>query len=131
MAHVYTFGQVAPAAAGIIQFVLSSIVFTKVTGIYSLGATSCYVTEYSLVIIDRSSLLIIDWWSHSNADLIFLREGLTYLIHSLGILISRLSAFAAQYRDLPTLGFTHYQPAQLTTVGKRTTLWIQVCFLTF
>ncbi|KAF8200342.1 L-Aspartase-like protein [Pholiota molesta] len=89
MAHVHTFGVVAPAAAGIIH----------------LGATSCYVTD--------------------NADLIFLRQGLGYLIRSLGVLISRLSAFAAQYRDLPTLGFTHFQPAQLTTVGKRATLWIQ------
>ncbi|KAF9476616.1 Adenylosuccinate lyase [Pholiota conissans] len=89
MAHVHTFGTVAPAAAGIIH----------------LGATSCYVTD--------------------NADLIFLRQGLGYLIRSLGVLISRLSAFAAQYRDLPTLGFTHFQPAQLTTVGKRATLWIQ------
>ncbi|KAJ8517585.1 hypothetical protein ONZ45_g5252 [Pleurotus djamor] len=89
MAHVHTFGQVAPAAAGIIH----------------LGATSCYVTD--------------------NADLIFLRTGLTYLIRSLGVLISRLSSFAAQYKDLPTLGFTHFQPAQLTTVGKRATLWIQ------
>ncbi|PPR01193.1 hypothetical protein CVT26_016074 [Gymnopilus dilepis] len=89
MAHVHTFGQVAPAAAGIIH----------------LGATSCYVTD--------------------NADLIFLREGLGYLIRSLAVLISRLSSFAAQYRDLPTLGFTHFQPAQLTTVGKRATLWIQ------
>ncbi|KAF8633828.1 hypothetical protein AX15_001239 [Amanita polypyramis BW_CC] len=89
MAHVHTFGKVAPAAAGIIH----------------LGATSCYVTD--------------------NADLIFLRQGLTYLIRSLAVLISRLSAFAAQYRALPTLGFTHFQPAQLTTVGKRATLWIQ------
>ncbi|KAF6749496.1 adenylosuccinate lyase [Ephemerocybe angulata] len=89
MAHVYTFGKVAPSAAGIIH----------------LGATSCYVTD--------------------NADLIFLREGLTFLIRGLGVLISRLSAFAAQYRDLPALGFTHFQPAQLTTVGKRATLWIQ------
>lgn len=89
MAHVHTFGKVAPAAAGIIH----------------LGATSCYVTD--------------------NADLIFLREGLGFLIRSLAVLISRLSAFAAQYRDLPTLGFTHFQPAQLTTVGKRATLWIQ------
>jgi adenylosuccinate lyase len=62
----------------------------------------------------------------SNADLIFLRTGLDYLIRSLSILISRLSTFAAQYRALPTLGFTHFQPAQLTTVGKRATLWIQV-----
>ncbi|KAF8555179.1 Adenylosuccinate lyase [Imleria badia] len=89
MAHVHTFGQVAPAAAGIIH----------------LGATSCYVTD--------------------NADLIFIRTALGYLLKSLAVLISRLSAFAAQYRDLPTLGFTHFQPAQLTTVGKRATLWIQ------
>ncbi|KAF8327678.1 adenylosuccinate lyase [Amanita rubescens] len=89
MAHVHTFGKVAPAAAGIIH----------------LGATSCYVTD--------------------NADLIFLKQGLTYLIRSLAVLISRLSAFAAQYRALPTLGFTHFQSAQLTTVGKRATLWIQ------
>lgn len=61
----------------------------------------------------------------SNADLIFLRAGLLYLIRSLGVLISRLATFASQYRDLPTLGFTHFQPAQLTTVGKRATLWIQ------
>ncbi|KAH7925024.1 Adenylosuccinate lyase [Leucogyrophana mollusca] len=93
MAHVHTFGQVAPAAAGIIQHVIR------------LGATSCYVTD--------------------NADLIFIRTGLTYLLRSLSVLISRLSAFASQYRALPTLGFTHYQPAQLTTVGKRATLWIQ------
>ncbi|KAG6879218.1 Phosphoribosylglycinamide formyltransferase [Termitomyces sp. T32_za158] len=89
MAHVHTFGTIAPAAAGIIH----------------LGATSCYVTD--------------------NADLIFLRTGLTYLINSLAVLISRLSAFAEEYRALPTLGFTHFQPAQLTTVGKRATLWIQ------
>ena len=62
----------------------------------------------------------------SNADLIFLRTGLTYLLKSLAVLISRLAAFSAEYRALPTLGFTHFQPAQLTTVGKRATLWIQV-----
>jgi len=89
MAHVHTFGTVAPEAAGIIH----------------LGATSCYVTD--------------------NADLIFLRTGLTYLLRSLVVVISRLSEFATQYRALPTLGFTHFQPAQLTTVGKRATLWIQ------
>ncbi|EIN05787.1 Adenylosuccinate lyase [Punctularia strigosozonata HHB-11173 SS5] len=89
MAHVHTFGQVAPAAAGIIH----------------LGATSCYVTD--------------------NADLIFLRDALTLVLHKLAVVISRFSAFAAQYGDLPTLGFTHFQPAQLTTVGKRATLWIQ------
>ena len=70
-----------------------------------LGATSCYVTD--------------------NADLIFLRKGLDLLLPKLAIVISRLSNFAERYRDLPTLGFTHMQPAQLTTVGKRATLWIQ------
>jgi adenylosuccinate lyase len=65
----------------------------------------------------------------SNADLMFIRQGLTYLLRSLSVVISRLSAFASQYRALPTLGFTHYQPAQLTTVGKRATLWIQVRIL--
>ncbi|KAJ9115795.1 adenylosuccinase ade13 [Naganishia onofrii] len=89
MAHVHTFGVVAPAAAGIIH----------------LGATSCYVTD--------------------NADLIFLREGLGLLLPKLATVIARLTAFAEQYRALPTLGFTHFQPAQLTTVGKRATLWIQ------
>ena len=62
----------------------------------------------------------------SNADLIFLREALTLVIHKLAVVIQRLSTFAKEYRDLPTLGFTHFQPAQLTTVGKRATLWIQV-----
>jgi hypothetical protein len=63
---------------------------------------------------------------NSNADLIFLRQGLNLLLSKLAVVISRLSAFAAEYKSLPTLGFTHYQPAQPTTVGKRTTLWIQV-----
>ena len=65
--------------------------------------------------------------SCSNADLIFIREALTLLLQKLAVVIDRFSAFAAQYRDLPTLGFTHFQPAQLTTVGKRATLWLQVC----
>ncbi|KAH9976804.1 adenylosuccinate lyase [Lactifluus volemus] len=89
MAHVHTFGTVAPSAAGIIH----------------LGATSCYVTD--------------------NADLIFIRTALTLVFKKLAVVIDRLSAFARQYRDLPTLGFTHFQPAQLTTVGKRATLWLQ------
>ncbi|GHJ86578.1 hypothetical protein NliqN6_2980 [Naganishia liquefaciens] len=89
MAHVHTFGTVAPAAAGIIH----------------LGATSCYVTD--------------------NADLIFLREGLDLLLPKLATVISRFTRFAETHRALPTLGFTHFQPAQLTTVGKRATLWIQ------
>lgn len=70
-----------------------------------LGATSCYVTD--------------------NADLIFLRRGFDLLLPKLATVIQRLSSFAHEYKDLPTLGFTHMQPAQLTTVGKRATLWIQ------
>lgn len=107
MAHVHTFGTVAPAAAGIIQYASSTFSSPSLTEQRSsLGATSCYVTD--------------------NADLIFLRRGLTLLLKSLVLLISRLAAFAKEHRALPTLGFTHYQPAQLTTVGKRATLWIQV-----
>lgn len=59
------------------------------------------------------------------ADLIFLRRALDLILPKLALVIHRLSAFAERYRDLPTLGFTHMQPAQLTTVGKRATLWIQ------
>lgn len=61
----------------------------------------------------------------SLADLIFLRSALDLLLPKLAIVISRLASFAEKYKDLPTLGFTHMQPAQLTTVGKRCTLWIQ------
>uniref|UniRef100_A0A8D0H4Z1 Adenylosuccinate lyase n=1 Tax=Sphenodon punctatus TaxID=8508 RepID=A0A8D0H4Z1_SPHPU len=74
MAHVHTFAQCCPKAAGIIH----------------LGATSCYVGDNTLARV-----------------------------------IGRLADFAEKYADLPTLGFTHYQPAQLTTVGKRCCLWIQ------
>ena len=70
-----------------------------------LGATSCFCTD--------------------NADLIFLREGCDLLLGKLVNVIDRMSQFALHHKDLPTLGFTHYQPAQLTTVGKRVTLWIQ------
>lgn len=74
-------------------------------GIIHLGATSCYVGD--------------------NTDLIIMREAL-YLIKKKVInVINNLSKFALKYKDLPTLGFTHLQPAQLTTVGKRATLWIQ------
>ena len=65
-------------------------------------------------------------WHVSNADLIFLREGLGIVLTKLAVVISRLSSFAEQYKHMPTLGFTHFQPAQPTTVGKRCTLWIQV-----
>ncbi|RDW61378.1 adenylosuccinate lyase [Coleophoma crateriformis] len=88
-AHVHAFGQVAPAAAGIIHW----------------GATSCYVTD--------------------NADLIFLRDGLDLLLPKLAVIIHKLAKFAIEYRSMPTLGFTHYQPAQLITVGRRAAQWAQ------
>ena len=74
-------------------------------GIIHLGATSCYVTD--------------------NADLILYRDGLRYLRGQLLAVLANLSRFAAQYKALPTLGYTHYQPAQLVTVGKRAPLWMQ------
>ena len=74
-------------------------------GIIHLGATSCYVTD--------------------NADLILYRDGLRYLRGELLKVIANLSRFARQYKAMPTLGYTHYQPAQLVTVGKRATLWMQ------
>jgi adenylosuccinate lyase len=73
--------------------------------IIHLGATSCYVTD--------------------NADLIMIRDGLDILLPKLARCIDRLASFAAEQYALPTLGFTHFQPAQLTTVGKRACLWIQ------
>ena len=77
----------------------------KAAGIIHLGATSCYVTD--------------------NADLILYRDALRYLRNELLGVIANLSDFAEKYKDMPTLGYTHYQPAQLVTVGKRATLWIQ------
>jgi adenylosuccinate lyase len=89
MAHVHAFGDVAPAARGVIH----------------LGATSAFVTD--------------------NADLILMRRALELLRGKLLELLRALGAFAREWRDLPTLGYTHLQPAQLTTVGKRATLWMQ------
>ncbi len=87
MAHVHTYGDRCPSARGIIH----------------LGATSCYVTD--------------------NTDLILMREALQLVQAKLVAVIDELAKFAAQYRELPCLGFTHLQPAQPTTVGKRATLW--------
>ncbi len=72
--------------------------------IIHLGATSCFVTD--------------------NADLILIRESLQRVAARLAAVIDRLAHFAARWRSLPCLAFTHYQPAQPTTVGKRTCLWI-------
>ncbi|MBL9141629.1 MAG: adenylosuccinate lyase [Phycisphaerae bacterium] len=89
MAHVHAFGDVAPAARGILH----------------LGATSQDVV--------------------CNADTLILRDALKQIAAKLAVAIDRAATFAAAHRALPTLGFTHYQPAQPTTVGKRATLWAQ------
>lgn len=89
MAHVHTYGAVCPTAAPIIH----------------LGATSCYVTD--------------------NTDLIVMRDGLRILAVKLARVLDRFAAFARRHRTTPTLGFTHFQAAQLTTVGKRASLWMQ------
>lgn len=74
-------------------------------GIIHLGATSCYVTD--------------------NADIIIYREGLKYIRNGILNVLKNLSVFADKYKSCPTLGYTHYQPAQPVTVGKRATLWMQ------
>ena len=76
----------------------------KAAGIIHLGATSCYVGD--------------------NTDIIIMRDALTLLRSKLINVINELSEFADKYKDMPTLAFTHFQPAQPTTVGKRATLWI-------
>ncbi|TWP22771.1 adenylosuccinate lyase [Apibacter muscae] len=93
MAHVHTYGDVAPKARPIIH----------------LGATSAFVGD--------------------NTDLIQIKDGLELVKKKLVNVIKGLHDFALKYKDLPTLGFTHYQPAQLTTVGKRATLWLQSVLL--
>jgi adenylosuccinate lyase len=87
MAHVHAYGDQCPAARAIIH----------------LGATSCYVTD--------------------NTDLILIREGFEMIARRLAAVILALADFAKQHRDLATLGFTHFQPAQPTTVGRRACLW--------
>jgi adenylosuccinate lyase len=87
MAHVHTFGDLCPEARPIIH----------------LGATSCFVTD--------------------NTDLLLLREALELVRHRLVAVLAALGRFARQYRDLACLAFTHFQPAQPTTVGKRACLW--------
>ena len=74
-------------------------------GIIHLGATSCYVGD--------------------NTDIIIMRDALLLTKKKIVTVLNHLSNFAMKYKDMPTLGFTHFQPAQLTTVGKRATLWMQ------
>ena len=82
-----------------------SEVAPKAAPIIHLGATSCYVGD--------------------NTDLILLRESLEIILSKAVNVIANLKTFALKYKDLPTLGFTHYQPAQVVTVGKRACLWAQ------
>ncbi len=89
MAHVHAFGEQCPKARPIIH----------------LGATSCYVTD--------------------NTDVILIRDALRVILKRLVNLIFRLKEFALKYRSLPCLGYTHLQFAQPTTVGKRAALWLQ------
>lgn len=89
MAHVYEFGTKCPEAKPIIH----------------LGATSCYVTD--------------------NTDVILMREALGIIKQKLVLVIHNLKEFAMKNRNVTCLGYTHFQPAQLTTVGKRATLWLQ------
>jgi adenylosuccinate lyase len=88
MAHVHTYGDACPDARPIIH----------------LGATSCFVTD--------------------NTDLLLIRDSLQLVRTRLCQVIEAMAEFAREYRDLPCLGFTHFQPAQPTTVGKRACLWI-------
>ena len=76
----------------------------KAAGIIHLGATSCYVGD--------------------NTDMILMKEALELVRTKLINVINELAKFAEEYKDLPTLAFTHFQPAQPTTVGKRATLWL-------
>lgn len=76
----------------------------KARGIIHLGATSCYVGD--------------------NTDVIIMTEGLRLVRNKVLMVLEKLSGFAMKYKDMATLGFTHYQPAQLVTVGKRATLWM-------
>lgn len=89
MAHIYAYGQQAQSAAGIIH----------------LGATSCYVTD--------------------NTDIILIRNAIQLVRGKLLGVIGLLAYFAKRCMDIPTLGYTHYQPATPTTVGKRACLWLQ------
>lgn len=80
------------------------LVCPNAKGIIHLGATSCYVGD--------------------NTDIIIMRDALQIVYRKLVTVISQLSKFADEYKDMPALAYTHLQPAQLTTVGKRATLWI-------
>ncbi len=89
MAHVHAYGMQCPKAKSILH----------------LGATSCYLTD--------------------NTDLILMREASDIILKRLLIVMADLADFAEQYKAMPALGYTHFQPAQPVTVGKRAALWLQ------
>lgn len=103
--------EVAEAREKIVRHDVMSHVYAygeqcpKAKGIIHLGATSCYVGD--------------------NTDLIVMREALRLLRGKLVTVVGNLAGFAEKYAGMPTLAFTHFQPAQPTTVGKRATLWLQ------
>jgi adenylosuccinate lyase len=116
MAHVHTFGQVGTQDSCFLTLVENLLFIAVPTAplampIIHLGATSCYVGD--------------------NTDLIQMKDSLILLRSKLLKVLSHMRDFAVKYKNLPTLGFTHYQPAQLTTVGKRCTLWMQDLVLDF
>ena len=95
MAHVYTYGQACPDAAGIIH----------------LGATSCYVGD--------------------NTDVIIMRDALQIVRRKLINVMNNIAKFADEYKNMPCMAYTHLQPAQPTTVGKRATLWLNELLMDF
>ena len=95
MAHIKAYGELAPSAKGIIHW----------------GATSCFVTD--------------------NTDLILMQEGLDLILKKLKVLIKQVRDFAMDYKDLPILAYTHYQPAQPTTLGKRASLWLYDLYMDY
>lgn len=103
--------EVAEAREAIVRHDVMSHVYAygeqcpKAKPIIHLGATSCYVGD--------------------NTDVIIMHEALELVKKKLVNLMSALCSFAMEYKDMPTMGYTHFQPAQLTTVGKRATLWLQ------
>ncbi|MGN0240257.1 MAG: lyase family protein, partial [Candidatus Weimeria sp.] len=108
--HIYDINyDVARAREKVVRHDVMSHVYAygkqcpKAAGIIHLGATSCYVGD--------------------NTDVIIMREGLQLVRKKVINVINELAKFADKYKDLPTLAFTHFQPAQPTTVGKRATLW--------
>jgi adenylosuccinate lyase len=95
MSHIKAYALQCPTAGGIIH----------------LGATSCFVTD--------------------NTDIILMKEALNIVRSKLVTVMKNLADFSLKYKDMPTLGFTHFQPAQLVTVGKRSALWLHEFYMDF